>query len=257
MALPVRRALVVMAIVVVAVAAGAVTTWAQRSTYRPQSQSYTGNVRYDGKFTFVRMSYPWFGRQEPAWAHDYPYGENNFMKLFTAISNVSAHVDTSSVMSFSDPDLFKFPVAYLCEPGFLQLSEMDVTSLRAYLTKGGFLIVDDFPNRQWGSFEVQMNRVFPEARWIELTDTSHPIFHSFFEINSLSIVPMAYNLGDRPRFLALFEDNDMNKRMLAIANYQNDLSEFWEYSATGRYLVSDNNEAYKVGVNQFIYGITH
>ena len=65
---------------------------------------------------------------------------------------------------------------------------------------------------------------------------------------------MAYNLGDRPRFMALFEDNDPKKRMLCIANYQNDLSEFWEFSETGRYLVPDSNEAYKVGVNQFIYG---
>ena len=230
------------------------TIWAQRGS---SGQSYSGNSRYDGKFTFVRMSYPFYGRQGAPWAHDYPYGENNFMKLFTAISNINAHVDESNVLAFSDPEMFKYPVIYLCEPGFWQMSETDVTSLRAYLTKGGFLIVDDFPNRQWGNFEVQMARVFPEARWIELTDTSHPIFHSFFEINSLSIVPMAYNLGDRPRFLALFEDNDSSKRMLAIANYQNDLSEFWEYSATGRYLVSDNNEAYKVGVNQFIYGITH
>ena len=44
---------------------------------------------------------------------------------------------------------------------------------------------------------------------------------------------------------------------MVIVNYQQDLSEFWEFSATGRYLVSDSNEAYKVGINQFIYGITH
>ena len=62
---------------------------------------------------------------------------------------------------------------------------------------------------------------------------------------------------DKPRFMALFEDNDPKKRMLCIANYQNDLSEFWEFSEEGRYLVQDSNEAYKVGVNQFIYGITH
>ena len=184
------------------------------------------------------------------------------MQLFSALSNVAAHVDETSIMSFSDPELFKFPVAYLCEPGYWQMSESDVTALRAYLQKGGFLIVDDFPQYSrgtdsWGSFEVQMTRVFPESHWVELTDTKHPIFHSFYEVDSLSIVPMAYNLGDRPRFMALFEDNDPNKRMLAIANYMQDLSEFWEFSGTGRYLVSDNNEAYKVGINQFVYGITH
>jgi hypothetical protein len=44
--------------------------------------------------------------------------------------------------------------------------------------------------------------------------------------------------------------------MYAIANYQQDLSEFWEFSEQGRYLVQDSNEAYKIGINQFIYGIT-
>ena len=254
MAKPVRRSLVMMAAGALIVA-GAATTWAQRGSYRAPSQSYTGNVRYDGRFVFIRMSYP-SGRQQQ-WAHDYPDGEYNFLKLFTAISNINAHLDESSIMSFSDPELFKFPVAYLVEPGYWSMSESDVTTLRAYLQKGGFLIVDDFPYRAWGNFDVQMSRVFPEGRWIEFQDTSHPIFHSFFEINSFDIIPMAYDLGDRPRFMALFEDNDPNKRMYAIANYQNDLSEFWEFSATGRYLVSDSNQAYKVGINQFIYGLTH
>ena len=44
--------------------------------------------------------------------------------------------------------------------------------------------------------------------------------------------------------------------MMVVANYQNDLSEFWEFSETGRYVVGETNEAYKVGVNQFIYGMT-
>jgi hypothetical protein len=240
------------------VLAATVTALAQRPGSYSQRQSYSGNVRYDGKFVFIRMSYPVNSyRGQAPWAHDYPIGEEHFLKILTSISNVDAHINESSIMSFSDPELFKFPVAYLVEPGFWYMSESDVTTLRAYLQKGGFLIVDDFPNRAWGNFEQQMARVFPDLRWEELTDAKHAIFHSFFEIDSLDIVPMAYNLGDKPRFMALFEDNDRSKRMLAIANYQNDLSEFWEFSEQGRYLVSDSNEAYKVGVNQFIYGITH
>jgi hypothetical protein len=259
-----RMLVVAGTVILAALVAGTATTLAQRpGSYRPPQQSYTGNVRYDGKFVFVRMSYAWSGGRGAPWAHDYPVGEEHFLKILTSISNVDAHVDASSIMHFSDPELFKFPVAYLVEPGYWYMSESDVTNLRAYLQKGGFLIVDDFPFRTqgridtWGNFEEQMSRVFPEGKWIELTDASHPIFHSFFEVNSLDIVPMAYNLGDKPRFMALFEDNDPKKRMLCIANYQNDLSEFWEFSEEGRYLVQDSNEAYKVGVNQFIYGITH
>ena len=251
------RMTLVAGVVGIAAIAGTATTLAQRPGSYSQRQSYTGNVRYDGKFVFVRMSYPFGGRQGAPWAHDYPVGEEHFLKILTSISNVDAHISESSIMSFSDPELFKFPVAYLVEPGFWYMSESDVTTLRAYLQKGGFLIVDDFPQRAWGNFEQQMARVFPDLHWTELTDAKHAIFHSFFEINSLDIVPMAYNLGDKPRFMALFEDNDPSKRMVAIANYQNDLSEFWEFSEVGRYLVQDSNEAYKVGVNQFIYGITH
>jgi hypothetical protein len=242
--------------------AGTVSVFAQRgrreSTY---SQSYTGNVRYDGRFVFVRMSYPWSGRGDVKWAHDYPTGEEHFLKILTSVSNMAAHVDASSIMAFSDPEIFKHPVLYLVEPGYWWMDEADVTNLRAYLQKGGFLIVDDFPHYSgrtdsWGSFDQQMSRVFPEGKWIEL-DPTHPIFHSFFDVDSFDIIPQAYNLGGRPIFLALFEDNDPSKRMLVIANYQNDLSEFWEYSETGRYLIQDANEAYKIGVNQFIYGITH
>jgi hypothetical protein len=248
-------------VMILVAAATAATAFAQRTqggNRREQSntQSYSGNVRYDGKFVFVRMSYAYSGRAGAPWAHDYPNGEAHFLKILASITNMSTHVDESSIMSFSDPELFKFPVAYLVEPGFWQMAESDVTNLRSYLLKGGFLIVDDFPNRGWAQFDLQMSRVFPEGKWIEL-DPKHPIFHSFFEVNSFDIIPQAYNLGGRPIFLGLFEDNDPNKRMYAIANYQNDLSEFWEFSESGQYLVQDSNEAYKIGINQFIYGITH
>jgi hypothetical protein len=136
------------------------------------------------------------------------------------------------------------------------MSDEEVVALRSYLQKGGFMIADDFPSWAWGNFDVQMSKVFPRAEWRELTP-QHPIFHSFFEIDSFDIIPQAYNLGGRPRFMALFEDNDENKRMYVIANFQQDLSEFWEYSETGFYMVQNTNEAYKIGVNQFIYGLTH
>jgi hypothetical protein len=245
-------------------AVAAVVVEPSAAAQRPGSytQSYSGNPRYDGRFTFVRMSYGYGGGRNAPWSHDYPTGEYHFLKILTNVSNVSAHMDESSIMSFSDPELFKFPVAYLVEPGYWSMSDSDVTTLRAYLQKGGFLIVDDFPQTTmgridtWGNFDAQMSRVFPEARWIRL-DKDSPIFHSFFEINSLDGIPTAYQLGSGPQFWALFEDNNPNKRMYAIANYMNDISEFWEFSETGRYLVQDANEAYKFGINEFLYGITH
>jgi hypothetical protein len=215
----------------------------------------SNNTPYDGKFIFVRMSYPWTGFREPLWAHDYQDGEVNFMKILTFVSNIPAHVTETNVFSFSDPEVFKFPVIYLVEPGGWQMTDQEVVALREYLLKGGFLIVDDFPARAWPNFDFQMSRVMPENTWIDL-DITHPIWHSFFDLQALDLPP-AYNLGGEPVFRALFKDNDPQKRMYVIANYQQDLSEYWQYSGSGRYPVDLDNDAYKYGINEFIYGITH
>jgi hypothetical protein len=238
----------------VLVVVAAATALAQRGGYQPYL-SYSGNVRYDGKFVFVRMSYPYFSRNAAPWSHDYPWGENNFLKILTFISNVNAHVNESSIMAFGDPEMYKFPVIYLCEPGYWTMTDDEVVALRTYLQKGGVLIVDDFPYGHWGYFDVQMARVFPEGRFIDLT-AEHPIFHSFFEIDSFDIIPQHYMAG-RPIFRAMFEGNDEKKRMMVMVNYNTDISEYWESYETGIRPVSETNQAFKLGVNEFIYAITH
>ena len=255
-----KRTLVIGAAIVLTLLLGAATMFAQIGAYKPLSDlsQYRGNVRYDGRFVFIRMSYPSYNtRQVPMWSHDYPAGEYHFLKILAAVTNMSSHLDESSIMSFSDPELFKFPVAYICEPGPWSMSDSDVTNLRAYLQKGGFLIVDDFPRDAWGNFDMQMSRVFPEGRWIQLKDNSHPIFHTFFEINDIAHIPIPYNRGGAPEFWAMFEDNNPSKRMQVVVNFQNDISEFWEWSDTGQYMIQDSNEAYKLGVNEFLYGVMH
>jgi hypothetical protein len=235
----------------------AATTLAQRGGYRGgYTQSYTGNVPYDGKFTFVRIAYPDGSRRGARWAHDWPRGEEHLLKIFGELTATPLHVDSSNIMSLADPDLFKYPVIYMCEPGYFTYnSEAEALAFRDYLTKGGFIIFDDFRNNEWYQLELQMSKIFPTLQWVDL-DATHPIFHSFFEINDLSIVPQAYDNG-RPAFRALFLDNDPGKRMLAVAAYNTDMSEFWEWSDTGYAPVEMYNEAYKMGINLFIYAITH
>ena len=100
-----------------------------------------------------------------------------------------------------------------------------------------------------------MSLLLPEGRLVEL-DVSHPIFHAFFEIETLDFVPF-YGRGVRPSFHGVFEDNDPSKQLLLIANYNNDIGEYWEYSDTGFTPIELSNEAYKLGVNYVIYSMTH
>ncbi len=252
-----KRAGTFVAVAVAVIMAAIATPTAQRGGGRYQQPgSYSGNVRYDGRFVFVRMSYPDWGRM-PRWAHDHPRGESHFLKIWSELTIAPSHTEQSSVMSFADPELFKFPIAYMAEPGYWQLqSDQEAKNLRDYLEKGGFMIFDDFRNyREWGNFEYQMTRVLPEGRWEELT-TDHPIFHSFYEINSFDIIPQAYDAG-KPMFRGYFKDNDKNKRLMVVAAFNTDMSEFWEWSDTGYAPMEMNNQAFKIGINLFMYGLTH
>jgi len=225
--------------------------------YRGRQIPITPNTPYDGRFTFVRVRYGpdyGFASQGLEWSHDYPTGEQHFMKIVNELSNLNPHTDETNILTFDDPALTKYPVAYLCEPGDWSLTDAEAAGLRAYLQKGGFVIVDDFRYQAWGNFQAQMSRVMPNARYYDL-ELSSPIFHSFFEIKTLD-VPQYY---DPPPaiFRAVFEDNDPTKRIVMMINYNTDISEYWEWSDTGLKPIDESNEAYKLGVNQIIYGMTH
>jgi hypothetical protein len=238
----------------------ATSVHAQRGFGRRRLEPVQPNVAYDGRFTFVRLRYgppTDYVSQGVPWSHDYPTGERHFMKILNELSYLNPHTDESDIIGFDDPDLFKHPVAYMAEPGFLTLTDEEVAAFRAYLLKGGFVIFDDFAEWRggWHNFEAQMSRVLPAGRFIDL-DAKHPIFHSFFEIDDLDIVPQYYDAG-KPIFRGIFEDNDPTKRLLVMVNFNTDISEFWEFSDTGIKPVDESNEAYKLGVNYIMYGLIH
>ena len=94
-----------------------------------------------------------------------------------------------------------------------------------------------------------------EARIFDLSPADK-IFNSFFEIKTLDNFPQAYNYG-QPVFRGIYEDNDPRKRLMMIINYNTDVSDFWEFSATGFRPIEESNEAYKLGVNYMMYGLLH
>lgn len=228
-----------------------------------------GVLPYDGKFTFARLRYEtgmprggggFFRRggwREPPWAHDYPRAERNFMKILKEVTVIDPYLGPAggSILGLDSPELFKYPVAYMSEPGFWTMTEAEAQNLRRYFQKGGFVIFDDFRGADLVNFEEQLRRVLPDARLVPL-DGTHPIFHSFFDIDSpLDFIQM-YDEG-QPVFYGVFEDNDPKKRLLLIANYDNDIGEYWEYSDTGYNPIDLTNEAYKFGVNYIVYALTH
>jgi hypothetical protein len=231
--------------------------------------SYAGwgrrDLPYDGQFTFVRLRWRSgtfagrvVGNDVNAWLHEYPRAEQNLMRILDDLTLINANDKGSLVLTLDDPKLFQYPIAMLWEPGYWVMTDKEADRLREYLLKGGFLIINDFELDQWDNFEGQMRRVIPGARWIRLNGT-HPIFGTFFRLEKVDFPhpPQHHLYGFQPMYFGLFEDNDPTKRMLAIANYNTNLAEYWQMAGTGFMPIDSSNEAFKLGVNYMLYALTH
>jgi hypothetical protein len=235
----------------VAVLCAAATAGAQRGYF-----SYEKNADYDGRYTFVRLRYTANGFRGGRWSADYPAMERNFMTILNDLTTVKPHVRESNIHTLDDPALARYSVAYLCEPGFWYPSEVEAAGLRTWLNKGGFLIIDDFYFRQWDTFERAMKLVLPEARIVPL-DVSHPVFQSFFHIETLVGMTHPDNANAKAEYLGIFEDNDPSKRLMVVINYNNDIGDYMEWSGQGVYAINFSNDAYKLATNYIVYGLTH
>jgi hypothetical protein len=229
------------------------TQWGQRK------------AAYDTEFTFVRLRWRsgTTGRGIAAgsnnfWLHEFPRAEQNLMAMLKDFTSIDAKADGSLILTLDDPDLFKYPIAMMWEPGFWVMTDVEARNLREYLLKGGFIIFNDFELDQWDNFQAQMTRVLPDARWLPL-DGHFAIFDTFFRIRKIDFPhpPQHHLFGYRPLYFGLFEDNDSTQRLMAIANYNTNLAEYWQYAATGFFPIEPSNEAFKLGINYMVYGLTH
>jgi hypothetical protein len=152
------------------------------------------DVPYDGRYTFVRIRYDVRGGRslrgfggfggrgrEPEWAHDYPRAETNFARIIAETTMIDPYMGGSRILRMDDPEVFKYPVAYVVEVGYWDASPAEIEALGIYLRKGGFLIVDDFRAEQIYQLEAIVQAALPGTRILEVPD-DHEIFDSFFHI---------------------------------------------------------------------------
>jgi hypothetical protein len=214
-------------------------------------------VEYNSHFAFTRIRYgaSLGGFGGGGWEHDYPAADRNFSAIVDYISNIRVRLDGSNILDLDDPRIFENPIIYMSEPGYWTTNDEEARNLRAYLLKGGFIIFDDFEgDGHWRNMVAQVKRALPDHTFLRL-DVTHPIFHSFFNIQSLDIPHPTVNVP--PGFFGLFDNNDLSGRMMAIANFNNDIGDYWEWSAEGLYGTDPTNDAYRLGVNYIVHLMTH
>ena len=210
----------------------------------------------DVEFTYARIRYHMTRdavfQHELPWHHDFPFGDEAFpafLKEVTRVNTVSAaHV----IVDIDSPDLFKYPFTYMSEPGYLELNKKDVENFRQYLDRGGFVLIDDFRGyRHLENLIREMKKVYPDRNIVPL-ELSHPVFTSFYKIETLD-VPPPYG-RDPVEFLGLSDDQG---RLQMAINYNNDLSEFWEKLDRAEIPMQYAANSLRFGVNYVMYALTH
>jgi hypothetical protein len=214
---------------------------------------------YDGRLTFTRLAYGSdlgnFGFGGAWWAHDYPAADRNLSAILDYITNVRVRLDGTNILDLDDPEVFENPILYVWEPGYWRIEASEAEKLRTYLLKGGFIIFDDFEGpSHWSNLVAQMRRALPDHHFLPI-DEQHPIFRSFFDILELDVPHPSMSVT--PSYYGLFEGNDPAGRMMALANHNNDIAEYWEWSAEGLYNPDPTSNAYRLGVNYYVYAMTH
>ena len=204
--------------------------------------------------------------REAPWHHDYPYGDETFPTVLGEVSTVKTGPTSFKVVDIDSAELFRYPFAYLCEPGYIDLSPKDALNLREYLDRGGFLFVDDFrtsefsrqtgggPEDDIGHFRRELKKMYPERDFVRL-DLSDPIFRMFYTIKSLDMMAPYIFPGQGPaEFLGL---RDAHGNLQMILNNNNDVSEYFEWINQGRMSMHDAATAFHFGINYALYAFTH
>jgi hypothetical protein len=176
-------------------------------------------------------------------------------------------IDTRSVEQIVDldgsDDVYKWPMMYAVEVGHWYLPEDQAAQLSDYLLRGGFLRVDDFHGTyEWATFIESMKRVFPYRDIVDIEDTD-PIFHTLYDLQDRFQVPGAQFLrshrtnekdGYEARWRGIYDDQ--GRIMVAICHNM-DLGDAWEWSDDPHYPENYASLAYRIGMNYFVYDLTH
>ncbi len=207
------------------------------------AQAAAAPAQPTAELTIARVKYEGGG--------DWYSGEQSLPNL---LAYVRAHtlLDVApepAVADLATDDLFRYPFLYLNGHGTVAFTDREVERLRAYLTRGGFLhLNDDYGLDE--SVRREMRRVFPAQAFVELP-ASHPVYHAHFDFPDG--LPKIHEHDGRPaQGLGLFHEG----RLVVFYSYESDLGDGWEPEGVHADPPAVREAALKMGVNLLIFAMT-
>jgi Domain of unknown function (DUF4159) len=205
------------------------------------------------------------------WTMDYPRSDRHLLEGVRRLTRIDSRSVEQVVELDGTGEVFNWPMLYGVEVGHWLLPEEQAAQLRDFLLRGGFFMCDDFHGtqpyngvREWDTFLNSMKEVFPD-RPIEDIPNNDPIFHTIYDLQDRFQVPGAQFLesgltyeagetGKEPHWRCIRDDK--GRIMVAICHNM-DLGDAWEHSDNPQYPEKYASLAYRIGMNYFIYDLTH
>jgi len=218
------------------------------------------------RFHFARLRYPGgIPGYMKNWYTDYPNMDNHLSMLAGRMTDIE--VGDPDIIDSNSPDIFNYPLIYSVEPEQMVLAPEDADNLREYLSRGGFWFADDFHgDEELNQFLRQIDRVIPDARIVEL-DTSHPLFHAFYDIDK--IIQVTNDGIAKCRDCDQWENGPSGKipKVFAVANdkvrscvvmaWNTDLGDGLEWADDPSYPAVYSTYSFKFLSNVIVYAMTH
>lgn len=231
------------------------------------------------EWTFGRLMYPphpqarfsrrrWGGAQDwtqggTSWSQDYPRADRHFALALRRLTRVHARSVEQPVNPDDVDDIYDWPWLNAGEMGDWLLPDTQVKTLREYLLRGGFLMLDDFwGTEEWDRFNETMVKVFPNRPIVEIPDTD-PSFHTVYDLNERFTIPgqwgmrracLCRNDGETPHWRGIYDDKG---RLMVAMMFNNDVGDSWEWADDPSYPEKFSSLGIKLGVNYVIYSMTH
>jgi hypothetical protein len=279
-----RRVLRIAAGILVAAGMAVTAVQAQRvwgGFYGRTPPKFATAASFDGSFNFCRVMFRSDRREKQGWSTDYPGADINFSVRLAELTKVRVkmthdgeeQVPDAVVVRLTDDTMFQCPFIFMEDAGTANFTDTEVTRLREYLLKGGFLFVSDYHGtRARRQFADQIGRILPSGEFpiVDLTPPkAHPLWTVMLPV--AKIVQLAsiqtwrrtdggtierWNDDGAPP--AVYGIADSKDRLMVVMIHNSDVPDAWEREAEDpEYFYRFSPDSYAVGIDVLLYSMTH
>jgi hypothetical protein len=200
-----------------------------------------------------------------SWTQDYPRADRHFAQALRRLTRISVRSVEQPVDPDDTDDFFNWPWMNAGEMGDWKLTDAQAATVREYLLRGGFLMLDDFWGpEEYARFDETMKAIFPDRPVVEI-DSKDPIFHSVYNLDDrfqilgdwcvhFSLQCQQRAVGTAAHWMGVYDDKN---RLMVMISFNSDIGDAWEWADGPQYPEKMAGEAIRIGVNYVVYAMTH